>query len=178
MSRALCAALVVAVLSQADAVWAQAPNVVTHESTMKATIERIEKSARLVMLRDEVNGFLTVYVDPGIEVFDRLEVGDLVTVRYVESVVVKVRRDAKLEDARDTTEEAKKTNKNVFHQARAVVTVEGIDSQGQTITYRTRDDRKMMHVVQEKKLLDGIHVGDRIEVTLTRERAIAIDRAR
>ena len=96
----------------------------------------------------------------------------------VESVVVKVRRDAKLEDARDTTEEAKKTNKNVFHQARAVVTVEGIDSQGQTITYRTRDDRKMMHVVQEKKLLDGLHVGDRIEVTLTRERAIAIDRVR
>ena len=59
-----------------------------------------------------------------------------------------------------------------------MVTVEGIDSQGQTITYRTRDDRKMMHVVREKKLLDGLHVGDRIEVTLTRERAIAIDRAR
>jgi hypothetical protein len=32
----------------------------------------------------------------------------------------------------------------------------------------------MMHVVQDKKLLDGLHVGDRIEVTLTRERALSI----
>lgn len=178
MFRALCAALMVVALSQAEFIRAQAPNVATRESTMKATIDRIEKSARLVTLHDEVNGIQTIYVDPAIKVFDRLSVGDRVTVRYVESVVVQVRRDAKLEDARETTEEAKKANENVIHQARAVVTIEGIDSQGLFVTYRTKDGRKMMHAVQDKKLLDGVHVGDRIEVTLTRERAIAIDHVR
>jgi len=84
----------VVVLSQAEFIRAQTPNVATRESTMKATIDRIEKSARLVTFHDEVNGILTIYVDPAIKVFDRLNVGDRVTVRYVESVVVQVRRDA------------------------------------------------------------------------------------
>jgi len=178
MSRALCASLLVVILCHTGVGQAQTPNVATRESTIKATIDRIEKSERLVTFHDEVNGIQTIYVDPAIKVFDRLNVGDRVTVRYVESVVVQVRRDAKLEDARETTEEAKKTNENVIHQARAVVTIEGIDSQGLFVTYRTKDGRKMMHAVQDKKLLDGVHVGDRIEVTLTRERAIAIDRVR
>ena len=58
------------------------------------------------------------------------------------------------------------------------MTVESIDSQGLTITYRTRDDEKMMRVVPDKKLLEGLHSGDRIEVTLTRSRAISIEPAR
>ena len=36
----------------------------------------------------------------------------------------------------------------------------------------------MVHFVQDKKLLEGLHVGDRIEVTLTRERALSINPAR
>ena len=32
--------------------------------------------------------------------------------------------------------------------------------------------------MQDKKLLDGLHAGDRIEVTLTRERALSITPAR
>jgi hypothetical protein len=179
MSRTLCAALVVGVLSPAAAVRTQAPNVVTRESTTTATVEKIEKSIRVVTLRGDGNTIQSVYVDPSVKAFDGLKVGDVVTVRYVESAVVQVRRGAKLTDAHDTTDEARKAGKeNVIQQTKAVVTVEGIDSQGQTITYRTQDDRKMMHVVPDKKLLEGLHPGDRIEVTLTRERAISIERAR
>ena len=35
-----------------------------------------------------------------------------------------------------------------------------------------------MHMVADKKLLEGLHPGDRIEVTVTRERAISIEPAR
>jgi hypothetical protein len=178
MSRTLCVALVLAVLSHAAAIRAQAPNVVTRESTTKATVDRIEKSIRVVTLRGDGNTLQSVYVDPSVKAFDDLKVGDLVTVRYLESVVVRVRRDAKLADVRDSTDEAKKTNDSVIQQLRTVVTVEDIDSQGLNITYRTADGRKMVHVVQDKKLLEGVRPGDRIEVTLTRERAIGIEPAR
>jgi Cu/Ag efflux protein CusF len=174
----LFAALVVALLLPSTVVVAQAPNVVTRESTTTATVEKIEKSTRVVTLRGEGNTILEVYAEPSIKAFDALKRGDVVTVRYAESVVVQVRRDAKLADVRDSTDEAKRTNSNVIHQLRAVVTVEEIDSQGLTVTYRTSDGRKMMHVVQDKKLLDGLHAGDHIEVTLTRERALSIDPAR
>lgn len=178
MLRMLFAALVVALLSQSAVVFTQAPNVVARESTTTATVDKIEKSTRVVTLRGEGNTILDVYVDPSIKAFDALKRGDVVTVRYAESVVVQVRRDARLADVRDSTDEAKKTNGNVIHQLRAVVTVEEIDPQGLTVTYRTSDGRKMMHVVRDRKLLDGLHAGDHIEVTLTRERALSIDPAR
>jgi hypothetical protein len=179
MSRLFFVALVLGLVSPAPAAQAQAQNVVTRESTTKAKVERIEKSIRVVTLHGEGNVFQSVYVDPSIKAFDDLKVGDVVTVRYVESAVVRVRRDAKLAEPHDTTEDARKAgNENVVEQLRAVVTVESIDSQGQTITYRTRDDQKMMRVVPDKKLLEGLHPGDRIEVTLTRSRAISIEPAR
>lgn len=179
MGRALAFAVFAGVLVHVATVGAQTPNVVTHESTTTATVERIEKSIRVVTLHGEGNTYQSVYVDPSVKAFDDLKVGDVVTVRYVESAVVRVRRDAPLVDVHDTTEEARKAgNSSVIEQLKAVVTVDSIDSQGQTITYRTRDDRKLMRVVQDKKLLEGLHPGDRIEVTLTRERAISIEPAR
>ena len=180
MSRLLWSVLVLGFLPQAaGAARVQAPNVVSRESTTKARVEQIDTSNRVVTLHGDDNAIQSVYVDPSVKAFDDLKVGDIVTVRYVESAVVQVRRDAKLVEAHDTTEEARKAGKeHIVQQTKAVVTVEHIDSQGQTITYRTRDDRKMMHVVPDKKLLEGLHPGDRIEVTITRERAISIERAR
>ena len=134
MFRTLRAALVVALRLQSALVLTQAPNVVTRESTTTATVEKIEKSTRVVTLRGEGNTILDVYAEPSIKAFDELKRGDVMTVRYAESVVVQVRRDAKLADVRDSTDQAKRTNNNVIHQLRAVVTVEDIDSQGLTVT--------------------------------------------
>jgi hypothetical protein len=169
----------IGVLTTAAVSARQAPNVATRESTMKARVESVERSARLLTLRDDVNTTQSIYVDPSVKAFDQLRPGDMVTVRYVESVVVQVRRDAKPREARDTTEEARKAGKtDVYHQANVVVTVESIDTQGQTLTYRTHDNRKAAHVVFDKKLLEGLRPGDKIEITLTRERAISVQSAR
>ena len=156
---------------------AQAPNVVTTESTMTATVDRIERSSRLVTLRGEDNVLRTVAVDPSIRIFDELHPRDVVKVRYVESVVVQVRPDAALSDVQDTTEAARKAGKeDVFQQLKAVVKIERVDPQGLSIEYRTADGRKILRPVSDKKLLEGVREGDRVEVTLTRERAVSIER--
>ena len=111
MSRPLLYATVLMLLWAAGGARAQAPNVVTTESTVQAKVDRIERSIRVVTLRQEGQGgsaLLSVYVDPTVAGFDGLKVGDSVTVRYVESVIVQVRPGAALKDARDTTAEAKK----------------------------------------------------------------------
>ena len=46
----------------------------------------------------------------------------------------------------------------------------------QQITYRTADDRKMVQKVSDMKLLEGLSSGDRIEVTLTRAKAVSIEK--
>jgi Cu/Ag efflux protein CusF len=49
-----------------------------------------------------------------------------------------------------------------------------VDIANHQITYRTADDRKMAQAVEDTSLLKGLHSGDRIEVTLTRAKAISI----
>ena len=90
----LLLSVVVAGLLVHGAAPAQAPNVVTRESTVTATVDRIERSSRVVTFRGEGNTLQDVYVDPVVAAFDDLQVGDVVTVRYVESVIVQVRPDS------------------------------------------------------------------------------------
>lgn len=176
MTRLLAPALVMALLGQAAPKSAQPPNVVTRESTVTATVDRIERSSRVVTLRGEGNVLQSVYVDPKVAAFGDLKVGDVVTVRYIESVIVQVRPNAKPDGVRDTTEEAKKAagGDNVIGQTKAVVTIENIDTQTSIVSYRTGNGIRAARLVQDKKLLEGLHPGDRVEITQTRERAVEI----
>ena len=179
MFRSMLSALVITLMSHAVQAPAPAPNVVAGESTITATVDRIERSSRVVTLKSAGNIVQTVYVDPSVKVFDDLKAGDVITIRHTKSVVVQVRPGAALSDPRDETAEAQKAGKKqVIQQVRAVVTVERIDPQGLSIEYRTKDGLKVMRPVFDKRLLEGLHVGDRIEVTLTRERAVSIERVR
>jgi hypothetical protein len=155
------------------------PNTLTRESTVTGTVDRVERAGRLVTFRSDENVFQTVYVDPKVMALDTLKVGDVVTVRYTESVIVQVRPDAKPTAPQDTTEEARRSgDEHVLEQQNIVVTIEEVDPQGLFVTYRTHDNRRLMHAVRDKELLKGIRRGDRIEVTLTRARAVSIERGR
>jgi Cu/Ag efflux protein CusF len=155
----------------------QTPNVVTSEETITARVDRIEKTPRLVTLKTADNQFKTIHVDPTLTVFDQLRVGDTVTVRYVESTVVALKPQAALSPPRDTTEEARRAGKtDVVSQQKAVVTIEGIDPGRQFVTFRWENGSRMVRPVYDKRLLEGLRAGDRVEVTMTRERAISITR--
>ena len=67
MSRLFLSAVVAMLLWQAGQPGAQAPNVVSTETTVKATVDRIERNMRVVTLRQEGNVFQSVYVDPTVK---------------------------------------------------------------------------------------------------------------
>jgi hypothetical protein len=175
----MSAVLILSLVALGAVPQAQAPNAVTNESTTTAKVDRIEKSSRVLTLKGDGNAVHSVYVDPSIKAFDELRVGDLVTVRYTESVIVQLRPNAKLTELQDTTEQARKAgDPNVLQQLKRIVTIENIDSQGQLVTYRTQDNQRGVRQVQNKALLAGIKPGDRVEITLTHARALSIERAR
>jgi hypothetical protein len=64
----------------------------------------------------------------------------------------------------------------VIAQTKAVVTIEKIDPATSLVTYRTAYGQQAVRLVNDKRLLEGVKPGDRVEVTLTRERAIDIQR--
>jgi DNA replicative helicase MCM subunit Mcm2 (Cdc46/Mcm family) len=175
MFKLLLSVVVAGLLPQAAP--AQAPNVVTRESAVTATVDRIERSSRVVTFRGEGNTLQSVFVEPDVAAFDDLQVGDVVTVRYVESVIVQVRPDRQSTGVRDTTEEARKEGGDpVIAQSKAFVTIEKIDVQALLVSYRTKDGLRGARGVTDKRLLEGLRPGDRVEITLTRERAVDIQR--
>jgi hypothetical protein len=159
---------------------AQAPNTVTRETTTVATVDRVDRSNRVLTAhsRGKSGGKVlhTLDVDPSVKAFDDLKVGDVITVRYIESVVVQVRPDAKLTKLEDTTEAAHTAGEgDVLRQQKRVVIFEDVDSQGLFVTYRTQDNQRGRYPVQNKELLKGLRRGDRIEITLTLARAVSIE---
>ena len=172
----ISAVLILSLLAVGGAAQTQAPNSATRESTTVATVDRIERSSRVLTAHSEGNVVHSLYVDPSIKAFDDLKVGDVVTVRYTESVVVQVRPNAKLTELQDTTAAAHKAgDASVVQQQKRIVTIEDIDSQGLFVTYRTHDNMRAVRPVQNKALLKGIRRGDRIEITLTQARAVSIE---
>ena len=171
-------ALMLALALLAGVVRAQTANAVQREEKTSGTVERIDQRTRMVTLRVAGNATMQVYAEPAIAL-DQVRVGDVVTVRYIESVVAEVRRDAKPSNVKDTTEQARRAGGDeIYEQLHAVVTIENIDAQGLLVTYRTADNRKAIHAVKDKAILEGIRPGDRVEITLTRARAISLERKR
>jgi hypothetical protein len=64
----------------------------------------------------------------------------------------------------------------VVAQTKTVVTIESIDAPRLLVKYRTEYNQSFARVVSDKRLLEGLRPGDRVEVTLTRERAVDIKR--
>jgi len=79
------------------------PRSSTAETTVTATVDRIDKFSRTLTLRRDNSITQMVTVDPSEKLFDELKTGDRVTVRYTDSVVVQVRPGASLSLPRDTT---------------------------------------------------------------------------
>jgi hypothetical protein len=58
------------------------------------------------------------------------------------------------------------------------VTIEEINVRDRLVIYRTHDNMKAMRAVEDPRLLDGLKHGDRVDVTLTRARAISVEQVR
>jgi Cu/Ag efflux protein CusF len=59
-------------------------------------------------------------------------------------------------------------------QVTATVTVEAIDPALPSITVKTDDGSQVTYHVQNKNNLEGVEVGDRIEITFTRALMISV----
>ena len=178
-SSGFSAVLTICVLSLGGPEQAPPANITVRESTVTATIDRIERSSRVVTLRSKDNVFQTVYVDKDLTAFDDLKVGDAVTVRYTDSLIVEVRPNATLTPIQETTTEARsRGDEHVVEQLKTVVTIESIDPQSLFVTYRTYDNRRIARAVSDKRLLKGIRPGDRVEITRTHARAVSIEPGR
>lgn len=146
-------------------------------AVVSGRVERIDPFTRSVILKTSDGQSHSVLVGRELKTFDELKPGDAVTVRVTESVVVALRPNAKTTVVEDRTAAAARGARggsDVIQQLKAIVTVERVDAATQTISYKGADNRSVTRMVTDRRLIEGLKVGDTIEITYTRERAIEL----
>ena len=173
----LVAAVLVALASLARA---QQPVTKSASVSTTATITAIDKTSRLVSLKDEKGSEDTVYVGPEVKRFDELNVGDKVKITYSESLVLQLRKPGDpAPTSGDTTAVGRATSGPpgavAARQQTTSVEVLAIDQKVPSITVKTADGRTVVRKVENVKNLEGVKVGDKIDITYTQSMALEIE---
>ena len=139
---------------------------------MTAEIVAIDHDARLITLTDEDVESETIFAGPEVKRFDELKVGDKVTFRYYESLVSQIRKPGESAPAPsgDPTlvrGKGPKPSATLSQQTTASVTITALDPKVPSVTVKTEDGRTMSFKVEDKKNLEGVKVGNRVDITYT-----------
>ncbi len=138
-----------------------------------SSIEALDKTARLVTLKGPDGILDTVAVGPEVKRFDELKVGDKVTFRYYDSLVYKIRKPGDAATTPPSGETAvvrstgPKPGATISEQMMSTVKVKAIDAKVPSVTVESEDGRILSFKVDDKKNLNGVSVGDKVEITYT-----------
>ncbi len=172
MKKTLAALAVLAVLPLVAR--AQKPVTRTEAIELTTKIEAIDKTARLLTLKDKDGATETVYCSPEVKRFDELKVGDTITFRYYESIAFAIRKPgqpsglpAPPAGTSVTRGEGSRPSGTIAKQETATVTLKAIDEKVPSVTVLTEDGRTVSFKVEDKKRLEGVTVGDKVEITYT-----------
>lgn len=161
---------------------AQEPTGVTQQVfEISGPVDRIDRAGRTISITSAGSMSAPIYVGPDLPIFDQLNSGDVVTVRYYDSVIVEVTPRERMKPLEDTTSEARKMvdrpDANILQQTRMVVTIDSLDVENGTVTYHGFDNRRVFRVVRDRRLMEGVKPGDVVTITFTRAQAVAITKA-
>lgn len=166
-------------LASSTAVSAQSRTLEGDSVTMAVTIEAIEQSTRTLTVKDKDGIYETIVVPPGITRFPEFKVGDKITARYYENVVVRLKRPD--EPAVDVASGALTRGQGTSPAGTAAaqrtmtVTVTAMEPKTSTVTVNGPNGYKYSRRVADKKTFAGLKVGDRLDMTWTDALLISVD---
>jgi Cu/Ag efflux protein CusF len=143
-----------------------------------ATITAINQSTRVVTLKDEKGNVEDIRCGPEIARFNELKVGDVVTFSYHAAVVYQIAKAGAATTAAGADivrGQGVKPSGAVTQQLKTTVTIESVDAAASSITVRTADGHSMTPRVQDKKNLEGLKAGDKVEITFTEALMVTVD---
>lgn len=159
----------------------QPRGVIQEISAASGEVDDIDRVGRMITIKSAGTVQYPIYVGPDLPIFDQLSKGDVVTIRFYDSVIVDLTPGARIGPIEVTTAEAQKAldqrgDAQVMNQTKVTVTVDAIDLATQQVTYHGFDNRRVLRQVQHLNLIDGLKVGDVITITYTRARAATIEK--
>jgi Cu/Ag efflux protein CusF len=164
---------------------AEPPSGIVRESTVSSTstVQKIDLTTREVTLSGADGKPFTIKCGPEVRNLPQLKVGDQVTATYYESVAYEVHKPGAVEaGARAAVgaaraEPGEKPGAVAANVVQITATIEAIDKSVPSVTLRRADGQLLPIKVRYPERLEGVAVGDMVEITFTEAMAISVEAA-
>jgi hypothetical protein len=181
MKRLVVGVIAAAVLvSMARTAMAQSKTITSEMRVETGTIEAIEAQTRTVTLKKPDGTFVTTIAGPDIKRFDELKIGDKVTARYYDNVVIRMKHpgesDTDSRAAATTGSEQALPGGTKARQRTITATITAIDMSTPSITFTGPNGWKYTSRVQDPEALAKVKVGDKVDITWTEAVLVSLER--
>lgn len=144
-----------------------------------ATVEAIERSTREVTLKEPDGTYTVLTAPPEMKRFNELKVGDKITVRYYENIVIRLKAPGEKDVDSDTGSATRgagaRPGATVAEQRTITATITQLDPKVPSITFSGPNGWSYSSRVEDKKALAKVNVGDRVDITWTAAALVSID---
>jgi hypothetical protein len=174
-------ATVIAMTAVATAASAQTKTIPGETKTATVTIEAVNAQTRQVTVKKEDGTYDVFHIPATVQRFETLKVGDKVTARYYENVVLKVKPAGEGDvdsSTRAVTPSTAGTAGTMARQRTITATITEINPSTPSITFTGPGNWKYSTRVQDKAALAKVKVGDKVDITWTEARVLSLEPAK
>jgi hypothetical protein len=168
-----------ALLLAGSTVSAQSRTIEGESVSMTVTVEAIEQSTRIMTVKDDKGIYETVQAPPEMKRFSELKVGDKITVRYYDNVVVRLKKPGEaavdVDSAALTRGQGQTAAGTAATQRTITVTVAAMDPKTSSVTVKGPNGYNYSRKVRDKKTYNMLKVGDQLDMTWTEAVLISVD---
>jgi hypothetical protein len=173
MNRIVIATVVfaLAVLGTAGVAFAQSKTLTGETQTISATVEAINATTRTLTMKGPKGNYVDIVVPDTVQRFSSIKVGDTLTARYYENLVI--RKKLPGEPDVDTSSEGvakggiDKPARTAAKQRTITATITVLDPKVPSITLSGPNKWTYSARIEDKKVLDQVKVGDKVDLTWT-----------
>ena len=156
---------------------AQSKTVSSEVKTATGTIEAVEAATRTMSIKKSDGTYTTIVAGPDITRFAEVKVGDKVTARYYDNVMIRVKHpgETDTEQGMATTGSNGKPGGTAATQRTITATITAIDLKIPSITFTGPNNWKYSSKVQDKEALAQVKVGDKVDIVWTEATMVSLE---
>jgi hypothetical protein len=154
---------------------------VSASTTVTATVTQIDQKTRVLTVKTQDGVDYTFVVDPAVKNLPQVTVGDTVSATYKEALAYEVKKGGKAGASETvgggTADAGKKPAGAVARQVNITVEITAIDPSVPSVTFKGPQGNTRTIKVRDPKKLEGVSVGDTVELTYTEALALKVEKA-
>ncbi|WP_413580689.1 hypothetical protein [Bdellovibrio sp. HCB288] len=152
----------------------------TQAIEVEAKVIEVNRKTREITLKPKDGESMTVKVGDEVRNFDKINRGDMLRIRYLESLALELKKQGTAENMRDRSAEivrskpGQKPGGMVVEKVSAIGTITNVDKKKKNVTIKG-PERSVTVQVQDKSILDQLKKGDQIEIEYTQAMAVSVE---